>query len=87
MNFWGEPAPGRSSGEAMQAMEEAVAQLPRGGGDRIRLNRALLPRAHGRLPGTVGIGVLGGVVTSTFLVTLFAPLFYVIISTPVWTLF
>ncbi|MDL2268407.1 efflux RND transporter permease subunit [Desulfosarcina sp. OttesenSCG-928-G17] len=30
MNFWGEPAPGRSSGEAMQAMEEAVAQLPRG---------------------------------------------------------
>jgi HAE1 family hydrophobic/amphiphilic exporter-1 len=27
----------------------------------------------------IGIGVLGGVVTSTFLVTLFAPLFYVII--------
>jgi HAE1 family hydrophobic/amphiphilic exporter-1 len=30
INFWGEPAPGRSSGEAMQAMEEAVAKLPRG---------------------------------------------------------
>jgi len=27
----------------------------------------------------IGIGVLGGVVTSTFLVTLFAPLFYVLI--------
>jgi len=27
----------------------------------------------------IGTGVLGGVVTSTFLVTLFAPLFYVII--------
>jgi hydrophobe/amphiphile efflux-1 (HAE1) family protein len=32
LNFWGEPAPGRSSGEAMQAMEEAVRQLPRGVG-------------------------------------------------------
>ncbi len=30
MNIWGEPAPGRSSGEAMQAMEEAVAKLPKG---------------------------------------------------------
>ena len=30
INFWGEPAPGRSSGEAMQAMEEAVAKLPKG---------------------------------------------------------
>jgi HAE1 family hydrophobic/amphiphilic exporter-1 len=30
INFWGEPALGRSSGEAMQAMEEAVAKLPRG---------------------------------------------------------
>jgi len=30
INFWGEPAPGRSSGEAMQAMEEAVEKLPRG---------------------------------------------------------
>jgi hydrophobe/amphiphile efflux-1 (HAE1) family protein len=30
LNIWGEPAPGRSSGEAMQAMEEAVAKLPRG---------------------------------------------------------
>jgi HAE1 family hydrophobic/amphiphilic exporter-1 len=30
INFWGEPAPGRSSGEAMLAMEEAVAKLPRG---------------------------------------------------------
>jgi hydrophobe/amphiphile efflux-1 (HAE1) family protein len=32
MNIWGEPAPGRSSGEAMQAMEEAVAKLPKGVG-------------------------------------------------------
>ncbi len=30
INIWGEPAPGRSSGEAMQAMEEAVAKLPNG---------------------------------------------------------
>jgi hydrophobe/amphiphile efflux-1 (HAE1) family protein len=30
MNLWGEPAPGRSSGEAMQAMEELVSKLPRG---------------------------------------------------------
>jgi len=30
INIWGEPAPGRSSGEAMQAMEEAVAKLPKG---------------------------------------------------------
>ncbi|MBN1613925.1 MAG: efflux RND transporter permease subunit [Deltaproteobacteria bacterium] len=30
INIWGEPAPGRSSGEAMQAMEEAVEKLPRG---------------------------------------------------------
>jgi HAE1 family hydrophobic/amphiphilic exporter-1 len=30
INFWGEPAPGRSSGEAMQAMEDAVAKLPKG---------------------------------------------------------
>jgi HAE1 family hydrophobic/amphiphilic exporter-1 len=30
MNIWGEPAPGRSSGEAMQAMEDAVAKLPPG---------------------------------------------------------
>ncbi|MEW6333307.1 MAG: efflux RND transporter permease subunit [Thermodesulfobacteriota bacterium] len=32
MNIWGEPAPGRSSGEAMQAMEEITAQLPKGTG-------------------------------------------------------
>ena len=32
LNIWGEPAPGRSSGEAMQAMEEAVAKLPPGFG-------------------------------------------------------
>ena len=32
INIWGEPAPGRSSGEAMQAMEEAVARLPKGFG-------------------------------------------------------
>jgi HAE1 family hydrophobic/amphiphilic exporter-1 len=30
LNIWGEPAPGKSSGEAMQAMTEIVAQLPRG---------------------------------------------------------
>ncbi|RJR41327.1 MAG: efflux RND transporter permease subunit [Desulfobacteraceae bacterium] len=30
MNIWGEPAPGRSSGEAMQAMEEIVGKLPKG---------------------------------------------------------
>ncbi len=30
MNIWGEPAPGRSSGEAMQAMEEMVGKLPQG---------------------------------------------------------
>ena len=32
MNIWGEPAPGRSSGEAMKAMEEIVAKLPAGVG-------------------------------------------------------
>ena len=32
INIWGEPAPGKSSGEAMQAMEEAVAKLPKGVG-------------------------------------------------------
>ncbi|MDM8005382.1 MAG: efflux RND transporter permease subunit [Phycisphaerae bacterium] len=32
MNIWGEPAPGRSSGDAMQAMEEIVAKLPQGFG-------------------------------------------------------
>ena len=30
MNIWGEPAPGKSSGEAMQAMEEMVSKLPQG---------------------------------------------------------
>jgi hydrophobe/amphiphile efflux-1 (HAE1) family protein len=30
MNIQGEPAPGKSSGEAMQAMEEIVAKLPQG---------------------------------------------------------
>ena len=30
INIWGEPAPGRSSGEAMAAMEEMVAKLPQG---------------------------------------------------------
>ncbi len=30
MNIWGEAAPGQSSGEAMQAMEEMVAKLPQG---------------------------------------------------------
>ncbi len=32
LNIWGEAAPGRSSGEAMQAMEEAVTRLPGGFG-------------------------------------------------------
>jgi HAE1 family hydrophobic/amphiphilic exporter-1 len=32
VNFQGEPAPGRSTGEAMQAMEDAVAKLPAGVG-------------------------------------------------------
>ncbi|MEM5788093.1 MAG: efflux RND transporter permease subunit, partial [Syntrophobacteraceae bacterium] len=30
LNIWGEPPPGRSSGEAMQAMEEIASKLPRG---------------------------------------------------------
>jgi len=30
MNIWGEPSPGRSSGDAMQAMEEITAKLPKG---------------------------------------------------------
>ena len=30
MNIWGEPAPGRSSGDAMQAMEELALKLPQG---------------------------------------------------------
>jgi len=30
LNIWGEPAPGKSSGEAMQAMEEIVSKLPEG---------------------------------------------------------
>jgi len=30
INIWGEPAPGRSSGEAMQAMEEIASKLPQG---------------------------------------------------------
>ncbi|MCU0603400.1 MAG: efflux RND transporter permease subunit [Desulfobacterales bacterium] len=32
VNIWGEPAPGRSSGEAMAAMEEMAARLPQGVG-------------------------------------------------------
>jgi len=30
LNIWGEPAPGRSSGEAMRAMEDGVSKLPQG---------------------------------------------------------
>ncbi len=30
MNIWGEPAPGKSSGDAMAAMEEITAKLPQG---------------------------------------------------------
>ena len=48
LNILGESAPGRSSGEAMQAMEglrqEAAA------GNRLRLDRAFLPGAAGRRP-------------------------------------
>jgi HAE1 family hydrophobic/amphiphilic exporter-1 len=32
VNIWGEPAPGRSSGEAMQTMEKFVTRLPQGVG-------------------------------------------------------
>jgi len=32
LNIWGEAAPGRSSGEAMRAMEESVPKLPKGVG-------------------------------------------------------
>jgi len=32
INLWGEPTPGRSSGEAMEAMEELTAKLPKGFG-------------------------------------------------------
>jgi hydrophobe/amphiphile efflux-1 (HAE1) family protein len=32
LNLWGEPAPGKSSGEAMAAMEEIVSKLPKGTG-------------------------------------------------------
>jgi len=32
INIWGEPAEGRSSGEAMQAMEDFVERLPQGAG-------------------------------------------------------
>jgi hydrophobe/amphiphile efflux-1 (HAE1) family protein len=32
LNIWGEPAPGRSSGEAMDVMEELTARLPQGVG-------------------------------------------------------
>jgi HAE1 family hydrophobic/amphiphilic exporter-1 len=32
INIWGEPAPGKSSGDAMLAMEELANQLPRGVG-------------------------------------------------------
>jgi HAE1 family hydrophobic/amphiphilic exporter-1 len=32
LNIWGEPPPGRSSGEAMAAMEEIVSKLPKGVG-------------------------------------------------------
>jgi hydrophobe/amphiphile efflux-1 (HAE1) family protein len=30
MNIWGEPVPGRSSGDAMKAMEDMVSKLPQG---------------------------------------------------------
>ncbi len=30
LNIWGEPAPGKSSGDGMRAMEEIISKLPRG---------------------------------------------------------
>jgi len=35
-------------------------------------------------PESIGTAVLGGVITSTFLVTIFAPLFYVLIPKDLW---
>lgn len=32
INIWGEPSPGHSTGDAMQAMEEIMAKLPKGAG-------------------------------------------------------
>ena len=49
INIWGEAAPGKSSGEAMKAMEEIASKLPQGIG--YRLDRAFLPGADGRCPG------------------------------------
>ena len=53
MNIQGEPAPGRSSGEAMQAMEEMVAKLPQGiGYDWTGLS---YPGADGQGPGAAAL--------------------------------
>ena len=49
LNIWGEPAPGRSSGEAMQAMTEIVAKLPRGVG--FDWSGISYQERHGRFPG------------------------------------
>jgi multidrug efflux pump subunit AcrB len=48
MNIWGEPSPGRSSGEAMRAMEEIVSKASPG--DRLRMDRPLLSGADGQAP-------------------------------------
>ena len=49
INIWGEPAPGKSSGDAMQAMEELTAKLPQGIG--FDWTGAFLPGAAGWRPG------------------------------------
>ena len=53
LNIWGEPAPGRSSGEAMQAMEEIVPKLPKGVGfDWAGLS---FPGTADQVPGAVAL--------------------------------
>ena len=48
MNIWGEPAPGKSSGEAMQAMEEIVAEAA--AGDRLSTGPGSPIRSGWRAP-------------------------------------
>ena len=55
MNILGEPPPGKSSGEAMQAMEEIVAKLPKGiGYDWTGLS---YQERHGNVPGPAAVRV------------------------------
>lgn len=95
MNIWGEAASGKSSGEAMTAMEEAVAKLPSGVGfdwtglsyqERMSGSQAPLLYAFSILViflclaalyeswpipisilMTLPLGVIGGVIASTFM--------------------